>query len=539
MNPRTKYVIAVLSIWLALFGASFFIAKKLIVTDFEQLEYSDAIEASRRIARTVISDLHYIDVLAADMAYWDDTYNYIQKPNDEYIHSNFSEDFFKDKNINEVIFLSLNGKVVWSQGYNLLTNKFYPVEPSIMNYFKNNSLSLIKYKEKYNNSGGNAVGISGFLQQPSQPYPNYYVVNYTVDSNENNDPNGFIIFGKTLTPEFINKIGHKLDYAISVQAPTILESTPERKQKLAELIDSGRSYVEPINNQRLAVYSVLKDFDFKPIGLLQTDLSRDMHQSIQKAAVRNQTLLFIVSMVGLLLISILIYLLFRKQERITNSFERFVPHEFLELLNKKNILEVTLGDNLKHTIAVLFLDIRNFTTLSESLTPQGNFDFVNSVLKQLSPIIVEHQGFIDKFVGDAIMALFPGETCADDAVNSALAILKKLALLNKTNSWLFSSQEVHVGIGINSGELMLGIVGETNRLESTVIGDVVNTAARIESMTKTYEENILISQSVYQSLKRPDRYEFINIGEVMMKGKVMPVKLYGVHEKESQTDVIK
>ena len=131
------------------------------------------------------------------------------------------------------------------------------------------------------------------------------------------------------------------------------------------------------------------------------------------------------------------------------------------------------------------------------------------------------------------MALFPGETCADDAVNSAVAILKKLTVLNKTNSWLFASQEVHVGIGINSGALMLGIVGETNRLESTVIGDVVNTAARIESMTKTYEQNILISESVYQAMKRPERHEFIDIGEVTMKGKLMPVKLYGVHEKES------
>ena len=380
MNLRTKYVIAVLSIWLVLFGASFFIAKKLIVTDFEHLEYSDAVEASQRVARTVISDSQYIDVLIADLAYWDDTYNYIQKPNNEYINTNYAEDFFKDKNINEVIFLSMDGNVIWSQGYNLQTNKFYPIDPSVLDYFKKNALSLIKYKEKYNNSGNNAVGISGFLQLPSQPYPGYYVVNYTDDSNENKDPNGFIIFGKTLTPEFLKKIGHKLDYTISVQAPSILATTPEGKKELAEMIDSGSSYVEPINNQRLAVYSLLKDFEFKPIGLLRTDLSRDMHQSIQKAAVRNQTLLFIVSMVGLLLIAILIYLLFRKQERITNSFERFVPHEFLELLNKKNILEVALGDNLKHTIAVLFLDIRNFTTISESLTPQGNFDFVNSVL---------------------------------------------------------------------------------------------------------------------------------------------------------------
>ena len=132
------------------------------------------------------------------------------------------------------------------------------------------------------------------------------------------------------------------------------------------------------------------------------------------------------------------------------------------------------------------------------------------------------------------MALFPGESCADDAVNSAMEILKKLEQLNKTHSWIFASQEVHVGIGINSGELMIGIVGETNRLESTVIGDVVNTAARIESMTKTYEQSILISQNVYQSMKRPERYDFIDLGEATMRGKLIPVKLYGVLAKDNE-----
>ncbi len=326
-------------------------------------------------------------------------------------------------------------------------------------------------------------------------------------------------------------MGDELHYSILIAPLSALETSPEKKQKLVDMASHNVAYVDPISSNILAVYSLLKDFDYKSIGLLRANLSRDMHLNIQKAALRNQTLMFVVSMVGLLLISVLIYLLFRKQERITNSFERFVPHEFIELLNKKNILEVGLGDHLKHTIAVLFLDIRNFTSISESLTPQRNFDFVNSVLKQLSPIIVEHQGFINKFVGDCIMALFPGESCADDAVNSAMALLKKLDELNKTSYWILASQEVHVGIGINSGELMLGIVGEKNRMESTVIGDVVNTAARIESLTKTYEQNILISQNVYQSMKRPERYDFVDIGEVSMKGKLTPVKLYGVHKK--------
>jgi len=531
MNTRTRYVIAVLAIWMALFGASFYLSKALFVVNFAELEHNDALEVSLRISRSVVADLHFIDLLNADTSHWDDSYNFIKNPNDKYLQSNFSEEFFRENNINEVILISVDGTIVWSQGYSLITNQFYTINANVLAYFKKYGLSLIKYKEKYHNAGKNVVGISGFIQSPSQPHPGYYVINYTVDSNEDKAPNGLMIFGKILTPQVINKIGGELGYSIRLVNTTALTTLPAGKQKLKDMAEHGSSYVEIINNRLLAVYSLIKDVNFQPIALLRADISRDMHQNLQKAALRNQTLLFIVSMVGLLLISVLIYLLFRKQERITNSFQRFVPHKFIELLNKKNILEVGLGDHLKHNIAVLFLDIRNFTTISESLTPQGNFDFVNSVLNQLSPIIVEHHGFIDKFVGDCIMALFPGEACADDAVNSALAILKKLEVLNKNNSWLMASQEVHVGIGINSGELMLGIIGEENRLESTVIGDVVNTAARIESMTKTYEQSILISQSVYQSLKRPERYDFVEIGDITMKGKLTAVKLYGVHEK--------
>ena len=156
---------------------------------------------------------------------------------------------------------------------------------------------MLKYKGKYNNAGKNEAGISGFLQQPPQPYPSYYVINYTDDSNGNDDPNGFLILGKTLSPAFIGALGEKLGYTIHLIAPTSLATTPEKKKEIVEMVARGVSYVDLMNNQLLAVYSQITDFDSSPISLARADLSRDMHLSVQKAALHNQTLLFIISMV--------------------------------------------------------------------------------------------------------------------------------------------------------------------------------------------------------------------------------------------------
>ncbi len=164
------------------------------------------------------------------------------------------------------------------------------------------------------------------------------------------------------------------------------------------------------------------------------------------------------------------------------SIERFVPHAFLAIIGKPSIVEVELGDNKREKMSILFSDIRSFTTLSEGMTPDENFAFINAYLERMGPVIRDHNGFIDKYIGDAIMALFGN---ADDAVRAGLAMLGALDGFNDDRR-AAGLKPIAFGVGINTGLLMLGTIGEKDRMDGTVISDAVNLAARIESLTKDY-----------------------------------------------------
>lgn len=209
----------------------------------------------------------------------------------------------------------------------------------------------------------------------------------------------------------------------------------------------------------------------------------------------------------------------------TNSaYYRFVPREFLDYLNKNDILDVLPGDCVKREMSILFSDIRSFTTLSENMTPEENFRFINSYLSYISPAIRNNGGFIDKFIGDAIMALFPGS--ADDVLRAAQDMTYRLVDFNLMRA-KEGLQPISIGIGIHRGDLMLGTVGEAMRMDSTVISDAVNLASRLESLTKTYGAHVIVSEQVIDSLdEKRDLFLKRYLGRVNVKGKHKPVVVY-------------
>jgi len=217
--------------------------------------------------------------------------------------------------------------------------------------------------------------------------------------------------------------------------------------------------------------------------------------------------------------------------QLNQSYKRFIPHQFLELLGKKSIIDINLGDQVEQEMTLLFSDIRGFTSISEKMTPQENFDFINTYFGQMTPIIYKYHGFIDKYIGDAIMALFP--TRADDAVNSAVAMLKRLT---RYNQFLKPSQlaKLHIGIGIHIGPTMLGIVGGQIRMDSTVISDTVNIASRIEGLTKIYNTSLLISEDTYLQLTKTAKKYIRWIDYVKVKGKSKRVKIFEVFTADSK-----
>ena len=211
--------------------------------------------------------------------------------------------------------------------------------------------------------------------------------------------------------------------------------------------------------------------------------------------------------------------------RLNQAFSRFVPRQFLQFLQKETIADVELGDYVNKQMSVLFSDIRSFTTLSEQMTPEDNFKFINAFLSRMEPAILENQGFIDKYIGDAIMALFGGS--ADDAVKAGIEMLQTLAIYNQKRR-KSGRQSIKIGIGINTGSLMLGTVGGCNRMDGTVISDAVNLASRIESLTKDYGVSLLISQATFLQLKEVDKETIRLVGRVKVKGKSQLVTVYEV-----------
>lgn len=214
---------------------------------------------------------------------------------------------------------------------------------------------------------------------------------------------------------------------------------------------------------------------------------------------------------------------------LNSSYERFIPVEFLSYLSKENIIEVKLGDQIQRDMAVMFSDIRSFSTLSEAMTPKQTFDFLNSYLLHVGPTIRKNAGFVDKYLGDGVMALFP--KLPDDAIRAAIEMNRELAFYNQ-NRAQSGLVEIKTGIGIHMGTLMLGTIGEEKRMQGTVISDSVNLASRLEGLTKDFGASILISKEIFSRLEDPDRYKYRFLGNTTVKGKIESVALFEIYDAD-------
>ena len=209
----------------------------------------------------------------------------------------------------------------------------------------------------------------------------------------------------------------------------------------------------------------------------------------------------------------------------TEAYGRFVPREFLNLLGIDDIRKVALGQQVERKMTILFADIRDFTALSESMSPQENFNFLNSYLVQMEPVITAHGGFIDKYIGDAIMALFPDSP--DAALRCSLALLERLEAYNAGRQRA-GYRPIKIGIGINTGIVILGTVGGAARMDGTVIGDAVNLAARLERLSKGYGVSILVSEYTLYSLDEPSLWLIRFLDRTHVRGKQDTQSVYEV-----------
>ena len=217
----------------------------------------------------------------------------------------------------------------------------------------------------------------------------------------------------------------------------------------------------------------------------------------------------------------------RTKEKVTTAMGKYMSKDVMRDV-VKNIDNLGLGGK-KSTVTVLFSDIRGFTSLSEKMSAQQVSELLNEYFTEMEPVITKYNGIINKFIGDAIMAIF-GEPIQDEnhvqnAVKCGYEMLVKVDKLNR--KWAIEKKpEINIGIGINTGEVFVGNIGSINRMEYTVIGDTVNLASRLESYNKVYRTKMLISPAVYKEVK--SFTDAVKIPEVQIRGKANKMDVYEV-----------
>ena len=209
---------------------------------------------------------------------------------------------------------------------------------------------------------------------------------------------------------------------------------------------------------------------------------------------------------------------------------RFVPGQLLRLLGADELSDLDLGDAVERKLTILFADIRGFTSLCEGMTPRETFRFLNSFLGVMEPVVASHQGFVDKYIGDAVMALFPGG--ADDAVAAGLDMVTALSRFNASRG-REGRPRIGIGVGLNHGMVTIGALGGAGRIEGTVVSDAVNLASRLEGLTKTYGAPVLVSEAALYAMSGAADRTVRFVDRIRVKGKRQPQSIYEVFERDA------
>ena len=221
----------------------------------------------------------------------------------------------------------------------------------------------------------------------------------------------------------------------------------------------------------------------------------------------------------------------KKNKLLITTFKKFVPFELIDSLNRKDITETKLGDHVEKFMTVLFLDIRNYSDFAEALAPKDNFNFLNVFLNMMEPIVKNNKGYVNKYEGDGFMALF--DESVMDAVKCANELLDKVFIYNYSNMNNSDFKPIKIGIGINSGHVMKGIIGSSSRMEGTVISETVNLASRIEQLNKKFKSSILMSEFSWLKLTNKNQFLIRKVSEETIKGKSRAIDVYELYDNSN------
>ncbi|MEW5821862.1 MAG: adenylate/guanylate cyclase domain-containing protein, partial [Cyanobacteriota bacterium] len=226
-----------------------------------------------------------------------------------------------------------------------------------------------------------------------------------------------------------------------------------------------------------------------------------------------------------------------ERDKITlmNLFDRYVSPDVAELIwSNKDKIKLS-GEKLKAT--VLFSDIRGFTTISENSDPEDLLKMLNEYFEDMAKIIYENNGNLNKFIGDGLMVLYGVPLSAgsieQDAYNAISSSIKMLDAVTKLNKkWKNKYKEIKIGVGIHTGELIVGNIGSSKRMEYSALGDTVNLSSRLEGLNKEFDTRIIVSEDTYDIVK--DKFNFKYLASKKVKGREKEVNIYTIEQKKEE-----
>lgn len=214
-------------------------------------------------------------------------------------------------------------------------------------------------------------------------------------------------------------------------------------------------------------------------------------------------------------------------ETLAEKFYSFVPRQFLMRVAPRGVESLQVGTAKESEMTILFCDIREFTAIAEMQKARDTFRWLNVFFENINQAVMSNHGFVDKYLGDAVMSVFDREGChAMDALYATAQICESLKGFNRDRHQFDLEQPIRIGIGVHSGIGLIGTVGANQRMDTTVVGDVVNTASRLENLTKLYQRSVILSESVIQRLPEQHPFQFAWLDCVIPRGKKIEVNIY-------------
>ena len=216
---------------------------------------------------------------------------------------------------------------------------------------------------------------------------------------------------------------------------------------------------------------------------------------------------------------------------MNKAYFRFVPQKFLQMLNIESVLDARLGVQVERDMSVMVCGMHDFYEFSKTLSPDDNFKFVNSFLSRFGPVIREHRGIVNHYFSTGMMSLFPQNS--QDAIQAAIQIREALIVYNRHRA-TSGYPAIDVGIAIHKGPLMLGVIGEEERLESNVISDKVSLAHILQRLTVTVGSSILITEDALATVQHTDLFLCRSLGRVRIPEHSEPLKLFDVYQGDPE-----